>query len=221
MSFICELKNKIMKTGIIQLKTIVVSLILIVSQLVFAQKPLIIIEGGIGSNRISSKMAHSSGIEIAATPYSTLGLRTPLNKSQNLYLSSDFVFGTRKFDYTFSTPNDYSYKTKRYGFNVGFDYLPTPISTLKNLKIGIGFKLGSNHFKSDLETQSAYLQQILLPTINRNKIELGFVFLAQYAFGNKSGVFSRIELRGKETTLLHTPLFFLGYQFKINTYEKP
>jgi hypothetical protein len=218
MSFICGVKN--MKTGVIQLNTIVVSLILTTSQLVIAQKPLIIIEGGVGLNRIDSKMAHSSGVEIAATPYSTLGLRTPLNKSQNLYLSSDFIFGTRKFDYTFSTPNDYSYKTKRYGFNVGFDYLPTPISRLKNLKIGIGFKLGSNHFKSNLETQSAYLQQILLPTINRNKIELGFVFHAQYALGKKSGIFSRIELRGKETTLLHTPLFFLGYQFKINTYEK-
>ena len=201
-------------------RKIIVLFSFFVSQLVFAQKPLIIIEGGIGLNKKDSKMAHSSGVEIAATPYSTLGLRTPLNKSQNLYLSSDFVFGTRKFDYTFSTPNDYSYKTKRYGFYVGFDYLPTPISGLNNLKIGIGFKLGSNHFKSDLETQSAYLQQILLPTINRNKIELGFAFHAQYAIGNQSGVFSRIELRGKETTLLHTPLFYLGFQFKINAYEK-
>jgi len=156
----------------------------------------------------------NGGVGLNNTNYLTIGAKLPLNPKQNLFLSTDGVFTYKKFKYTFFERNDYTYKSKRYGLNVGIDFLPSLGEKLKNLRLGMGFKLGPTFYRSALETNSSYLKEILLNKVQRDNVEIRFLLHIQYNFNKGSGVFIRHELRGREYTLLHNPLTFVGYVYQ-------
>ena len=142
---------------------------LFISFCLYCQNSVLLIEGGIGANRHEPR-----------TAYSTIGTKIPLNRRINLFISNDFVFGQSDFKYSFFNKDDYSYKSRRYGFHGGIDYIPTPIKQLQNLKLGLGLKIGMTFYRSVLNTSNNELKEILLSSVERNNIEVRFLLHSQY-----------------------------------------